>query len=225
MRLLLVEDEPKMARVVRRGLEQEHYSVDAVGCGVDALHAAVENPYDAIILDVMIPAPDGFEVCSTLRERSIWTPVLMLTARDGVDDRVRGLDAGADDYLIKPFAFDELLARVRALLRRGPIARPTKLQVGTLTLDPARHRVARDGVPIELTPKEYALLRYLMAHPDEVHSRTRLLDHVWDYNFEGSSNVVDVYMRYLRRKIDEPFGLNTLRTVRGAGYLLEGSES
>jgi len=221
MRVLLVEDEPKMARIVLRGLEQEHYAVDAVATGIDAIHSGTENSYDAIILDVTIPPPDGVQVCATLREREIWTPVLMLTARDGVEDRVRGLDAGADDYLVKPFAFGELLARLRALLRRGPVARPTKLQIGSLLLDPARHRVEHDGKEISLTPKEYALLQYFMRNAGEVLTRTRLLEHVWDYNFEGSSNVVDVYIRYLRRKIDEPFGTQTLRTVRGAGYMLE----
>jgi two-component system OmpR family response regulator len=225
MRILLVEDEPKMARIVRRGLEQEDYAVDSVGEGVEATFMATENPYDAIVLDVMIPGGDGFEVCARLRERKVWTPILMLTARDGVEDRVRGLDVGADDYLVKPFAFSELLARLRALLRRGITERPTQLTIGSLMLDPARHRVERDGTRIEVTPKEYALLEYCMRHPGEVLTRTRLLDHVWDYNYDGASNVVDVYVGYLRKKIDEPFGTRTLRTVRGVGYMLEVDEA
>jgi len=221
VRVLLVEDEPKMARIIRRGLERERYAVDSVANGTDAIHFATENPYDALILDVMIPAPDGVEVCANLRARDVWTPVLMLTARDGVGDRIRGLDAGADDYLVKPFAFGELLARLRALLRRGASPRPSTLRVGSLSLDPAQHRVTRNGETIELSPKEYSLLEYFMRHAGEVLSRSRLIEHVWDYNYDGISNVVDVYVGYLRNRIDRPFRSSMLKTVRGAGYLLE----
>jgi two-component system OmpR family response regulator len=168
----------------------------------------------------MLPDMDGYEVCRRLRDAGRWSPVLMLTARDAVPDRVAGLDAGADDYLTKPFSFAELLARLRALVRRGTPERPTAMQVGDLVLDPATRRVARDGTPIELTAREFALLEYLMRHPGEVLSRTRLIEHVWDFAFEGDSNVVDVYVRYLREKVDRPFGRDTIETVRGAGYRL-----
>ena len=220
MRILVVEDEPKMARLLKRGLEQDGYVVDVSFDGVDALHQATENEYDAVVLDVMLPELDGIEVCRGMRSRGRWAPVLMLTARESVGDRITGLDAGADDYLVKPFSFDELVARLRALLRRGAKERPTVLKVGRLTLNPATRRVERDGEPIALSPKEYALLDFFMRHPDEVLSRTRILEHVWDYNYDGGSNVVDVYVRYLRKKI----GPSTLRTVRGAGYVLSSGE-
>ena len=218
MRVLLVEDEIKMARAVRRGLEQEGYGVDVFGDGEEALFQATEQDYDAIVLDVMLPGRDGFELCRTLREQGRWAPVLMLTARDAVDDRIRGLDVGADDYLVKPFAFGELLARLRALIRRGPQERPTVLQVDDVTLDPAAHRVIRSEREVELSSREFALLEYLMRHPGEVVTRRRILEHVWDYNYDGLSNVVDVYVGYLRKKLERPFGRPFIRTIRGVGY-------
>lgn len=216
----MAEDEPKMAGILRRGLEEEGYAVDSVSDGVDAVWMASENPYDCIVLDVMLPSADGFEVCRTLRERQVWSPILMLTARDAVADRVRGLDAGADDYVVKPFSFEEFLARLRALIRRRPGERPTRLEVGDLTLDPVTKEVTRAGQPITLTQKEFALLEFLMEHAGEVVSRTRILEHVWDWNYEGLSNVVDVYVRYLRNKIDRPFDVPLIHTVRGSGYVL-----
>jgi len=220
VRVLVVEDEVKMAGLLKRGLEEEGYAVDMSGTGQDALWLASENPYDAVVLDVMLPDFDGFEVCRRLRAAGRWSPVLMLTARDAVPDRVSGLDAGADDYLTKPFSFAELLARLRALVRRGATERPPFLAVGDLTLDPATRRVTRTGIPVELTAKEFALLEYFMRHPGEVLSRTRLIEHVWDFAYEGDSNVVDVYVRYLREKVDRPFGSDSIETVRGAGYRL-----
>jgi two-component system OmpR family response regulator len=222
MRILLVEDEIKMARAIRRGLEQEGYAVDVVGDGEEALFRATESDYDGIVLDLMLPGMDGFAVCRTLRSRDRWAPVLVLTARDAVEDRIHGLDAGADDYLVKPFAFGELLARLRALVRRGPGARPAVLEVGDVSLDPAAHRVERAGQAVDLSAREFALLEYLMRNAGEVVTRTRILDHVWDYNYDGLSNVVDVYVGYLRRKLgtpsngSEPF----IRTVRGVGYVV-----
>ena len=220
MRVLVVEDEVKMAGLLKRGLEEEGYAVDMSGTGHDALWLASETPYDAVVLDIMLPDIDGFEVCRRLRAAGRWSPVLMLTARDAVPDRVSGLDAGADDYLTKPFSFAELLARLRALVRRGATERPPFLAVGDLTLDPATRRVSRAGTAVELTAKEFALLEYFMRHPGEVLSRTRLIDHVWDFAYEGDSNVVDVYVRYLREKVDRPFGSGSIETVRGAGYRL-----
>jgi two-component system OmpR family response regulator len=220
MRVLVVEDEPKMASLLERGLAEEGYAIDAVANAVDALWAATENSYDAIILDVMLPDLDGFEVCRRLRSEGCWAPVLMLTARDSVPDRVGGLDAGADDYLTKPFAFSELFARLRALVRRGAGKRPAVVRAGDLALDPATRRVCRGDVPIELTTKEFALLEYLMRRPGEVLTRSRLIEHVWDFGYEGDSNVVDVYVRYLRQKIDRPFGRDSIETLRGTGYRL-----
>jgi len=220
VRVLVVEDEIKMAALLRRGLEREGYAVDVAGDGPEALWATGEVAYDAVLLDAMIPEPDGYEVCRTLRARGKWMPVLLLTARDAVADRVRGLDAGADDYLTKPFAFAELFARLRALVRRGASVRPTVLATGDLRLDPARRRVARGGTEIDLSAKEFALLELLMRHTDEVLTRTTILEHVWDFAYAGTSNVVDVYVRYLREKIDRPFGRASLETVRGAGYRL-----
>jgi DNA-binding response OmpR family regulator len=220
MRVLVVEDEVKMAGLLKRGLEEEGYGVDVAPGGSEALWLGAENPYDAIVLDVMLPDVDGLEVCRQLREAGCWSPVLMLTARDAVPDRVAGLDAGADDYLAKPFSFVELLARLRALIRRGVPERPTALRVGDLFLDPAARRVTRDGTAIDLTRKEFALLEYFMRHPGDVLSRTQLIEHVWDFAFEGDSNVVDVYVRYLREKVDRPFGRDSLETIRGAGYRL-----
>jgi two-component system OmpR family response regulator len=221
MRVLVVEDEVKMAGLLKRALEEEGYAVDVAGRGEDALWFARENPYDAILLDVMLPDLDGFEVSRRLREAGRWSPVLMLTARDAVADRVAGLDAGADDYLTKPFSFAELLARLRALVRRGAAERPPVLRVGDLSLDPARRTVTRDGASIDLTAREFALLEYLMRHAGEVLSRSQLIEHVWDFAYDGDSNVVDVYIRYLRNKVDRPFGRDSIRTVRGAGYRLE----
>jgi two-component system OmpR family response regulator len=220
VRLLVVEDEPKMARLLERGLREEGHAIDVVPNGSEAIWLASENPYDAIVLDVMLPDIDGFEVCRRLRANELWAPVLMLTARDAVPDRVAGLDAGADDYLAKPFSFSELFARLRALERRGVPARPAILMVGDLQLDPASKRVSRDGSPIELTTKEFALLEFFMRHPGEVLSRTTILEHVWDFAFDGDSNVVDVYVRYLREKVDRPFGRSSIQTVRGSGYRL-----
>jgi two-component system OmpR family response regulator len=218
MRILLVEDEVKMARAVRRGLEQEGYAVDAVADGGDALRRALVEDYDAIVLDVMLSGLDGFAVCRELRAKGRWAPVLMLTARDGVDDRIRGLDAGADDYLIKPFSFGELLARLRALVRRGVAERPAVLETDDVVLDPATHTVARAGAKVELSAREFALLEFLMRHRGEVVSRTRILEHVWDVNYAGFSNVLDVYIGYLRKKLEVPFNRPFIRTVRGVGY-------
>ena len=218
--VLVVEDDLKMAAVLRRGLEHEGYAVDVAGTGEEALWAAGELAIDAVVLDVMIPGPDGIEVCRQLRRAGRWMPVLLLTARDSVADRVTGLDAGADDYLVKPFALEELFARLRALLRREPSERPTVLEVGDLRLDPASKVVTRGGVEVDLSAKELALLELFMRHPDEVLGRARILDHVWDFAYDGTSNVVEVYVRYLREKVDRPFGRSSLETVRGHGYRL-----
>ena len=220
MRALVVEDESKMAALLRRGLQEEGFAVDIAANGEDGSWLGTENDYDVILLDVMLPDVDGFEVCRRLRAADRRAPILMLTARDGVQDRVAGLDAGADDYLTKPFSFDELLARVRALLRRGPSERPPVLTVGDLVLDPATRRVSRGGKEIDLTPKEFGLLDLFLRHPGEALSRTRILEHVWDFAYDGDSNVVDVYVRYLREKVDRPFGRRSIETVRGVGYRL-----
>jgi two-component system OmpR family response regulator len=220
MRILVVEDELKMAGLLKRGLEEEGYAVDVAATGSDAIWAATENPYDAILLDLMLPDMNGFEVCRRLRAEGRWAPVLMLTARTAVADRVAGLDAGADDYLTKPFSFSELFARVRALVRRGSTERPAVLEVGDLALDPAARRVTRGDVAVELTAKEFALLEYFMRRPGEVLTRSRIIEHVWDFGYDGDSNVVDVYVRYLREKIDRPFRRNSIETVRGSGYRL-----
>src|SRR5436309_6611883 len=223
MRVLIVEDELKMAGLLRRGLVEEGHAADVAGTGEDAVWMAQAHQYEAIVLDVMLPGLTGFETCRRLRSLGIWAPVLMLTARDGVDDRVAGLDVGADDYLTKPFSFAELLARLRALARRGAVERPTELVVGDLRLDPASRRVWRGDVEIPLSPKEFALLEAFMRRPGQVLSRFQLLEHAWDFAYENRSNVVDVYVRYLREKIDRPFGRSSLATVRGVGYqLLEG---
>jgi two-component system OmpR family response regulator len=216
MRVLVVEDEAKMSRLLERGLREEGYAVDLATTGEEAVWLGRENPYDAIVLDVMLPDADGFEVCRHLRGQGTWSPVLMLTARDAVRDRVAGLDAGADDYLTKPFSFSELLARLRSLMRRGGGERPVVLRAGGLSMDPATRRVDRDGEAIDLTAKEFSLLEYFLRHPGEVLSRTRLIEHVWDFAYEGDSNVVDVYVGYLRRKV----GTDSIETVRGAGYRL-----
>jgi two-component system, OmpR family, response regulator len=224
VRVLVVEDHARMAAVISRGLREEGYAVDVAASGEDGTWLAAENEYDAIVLDVMLPGIDGFEACRRLRDAGRWAPVLMLTARDAVEDRIRGLDSGADDYLTKPFSFAELLARIRALLRRGAAERPPALQVGDLTLDPARRVVERRGVRVDLTAKEFALLEFFLRHPDEVLSRSRIIEHVWDFAFEGDSNIVDVYVRYLREKVDRPFGVASIETVRGAGYRLRAGD-
>jgi len=221
VRLLLVEDDAKLARAVARGLRHEGYAVDVAGDGDDALLRAAVWDYDAVVLDVMLPGRDGFEVCRALRERECWAPILMLTARGQVGDRIRGLDVGADDYLAKPFDFGELLARLRALVRRVPAQRPARLEVGDLVVDPSTHDVARAGVPVDLTAREFAVLEYLTAHAGQVVTRAELLDHVWDENFEGSTNIVDVYVGYLRRKLERPSRRALIRTVRGVGFKLE----
>jgi two-component system, OmpR family, response regulator len=218
MRILVVEDEVKMARLIRRGLREEGMSVDMTERGEDALWMAGSTDYDAIVLDVMLPGIDGFETCRRLREDAVWSPILLLTARDAVEDRVAGLDGGADDYLTKPFSLAELLARLRALARRGPVERPAVLEVGGLRLDPATHQVWRGETEIALSAKEFALLEAFMRRPGELLSRFQLLEHAWDYEYENRSNVVDVYVRYLREKVDRPFGANSIETVRGAGY-------
>jgi two-component system, OmpR family, response regulator len=222
MRVLVVEDDVKMASLLRRGLLEEGLAADVARTGDDALWMAEATEYDAIVLDVMLPGADGFDVCRRLRESGRWSPVLMLTARDAVEDRVAGLDAGADDYLTKPFSFAELLARLRALARRAPLERAAVLEAGDLRLDPATRRAWRGEVEIGLSAKEFALLETFMRRPGEVLSRYQLLDHCWDYGYENRSNVVDVYVRYLREKIDRPFGRKSLETVRGAGYRFRG---
>jgi two-component system, OmpR family, response regulator len=217
MRLLLAEDDTKLARALDRGLRREGYGVDVAHDGDAALLNARVYDYDVAVLDVMMPGLDGVEVCRTLREDERWLPVLLLTARDQVPDRIRGLDAGADDYLVKPFAFGELLARLRALVRRGPTPRPVALTVGRLRVDPAAHAVTLGGTLVELTAREFAVLEFLARRPGETVTRTQLIEHVWDENWFGSTNIVDVYVGYLRRKL----GRDLLSTVRGVGYRLE----
>jgi two-component system OmpR family response regulator len=226
VRVLIVEDEPKMAALIARALREEGHAADTAARGEDALWMAEAAPYDAIVLDVMLPGLDGIEVLRRLRAERLWTPVLLLTARDAIDDRVDGLDAGADDYLTKPFAFSELLARLRALARRGAVERPTTLQVGDHRLDPAAHRAWRGDTELVLSTREFALLELFMRRPGETLSRAALLDGVWDMAFERRSNIIDVYVRYLREKVDRPFGQESIETVRGIGYRLraEGSE-
>ena len=218
MRVLVVEDDVKMASLLRRGLREEGLLADVATRGEDALWMAGSTEYDAIVLDVMLPGIDGFETCRQLRAEGVWAPVLMLTARAGVDDRIAGLDRGADDYLTKPFSFGELLARLRALGRRGRIDQPVVLELGDLALDPATRRVQRSGRDIALSAKEFALLEAFMRRPGQVLDRYQLLERAWDYEYENRSNVVDVYVRYLREKIDRPFGVESIETVRGVGY-------
>jgi two-component system OmpR family response regulator len=220
MRVLLVEDEVKMAGLVRRGLVEEGLAVDVANSGEDALVRATATEYDAIVLDVMLPGISGFETCKRLRERGTWSPVLILTARDSVEDRIAGLDGGADDYLTKPFSLGELNARLRALFRRQPSERPAVLEVGDIRLDPAYRSATRNGTAIDLSAKEFALLETFMRSPGRVLSRFHLLEHAWDYSYEQRSNVVDVYIRYLREKLDRPFGVESIETVRGSGYRL-----
>jgi two-component system OmpR family response regulator len=221
VRVLIVEDQPKLAALLARGLREEGHAADVAGRGEDALWMAPAAQYDAIVLDIMLPGIDGLETCRELRRQQVWTPVLMLTARDAVGDRVTGLDAGADDYLTKPFSFDELLARLRALTRRVPAERPVTVEVGDLRLDPAAHRAWRGGTELDLSAKEFALLELLMRRPGNVLTRSQLLEGAWDMSYERRSNVVDVYIRYLREKIDRPFGSDTIETVRGVGYRLK----
>lgn len=220
MRVLVVEDEERLAEGLRRGLEAEGFAVDVALDGQQGLDLARFGPYDAIVLDIMLPKVNGFRVCSTLREEGVWAPILMLTAKDGEWDEVEALDSGADDYLTKPFSYAVLLARLRALLRRGTPERPAVLEVGDLRLDPAEHRVWRAQQEVTLTAREFSLLALLMRHPGEVLSKDRILDGVWDEDFEGDPNIVEVYVRHLRNKLDRPFGRETLQTVRGAGYRL-----
>jgi two-component system OmpR family response regulator len=220
MRVLVVEDEPRMAGLLRRALVEEGYAVDVADTGDSGYGYATAVGYDAIVLDVLLPGISGFEVCARLRRRAVWTPVVMLTARDAVPDRIRGLDGGADDYLTKPFSLAELLARIRALVRRGAVARPTVLCAGDLRLDPATRQVWRGEVDISVTAKEFALLEAFLRHPGAVLSRDVLLRHCWDFAYENGSNVVDVHIRSLRDKIDRPFQVTSVETVRGVGYRL-----
>jgi two-component system, OmpR family, response regulator len=220
MRVLVVEDEPRMARLIKRGLEEEGHAVDVAADGPDGLWMATEVPYTAIVLDLMLPGFDGIELCRKLRSAGIWVPVIMVTARDAVGDRVRGLDAGADDYLVKPFSLMELAARLRALARRDDRARPAVLEIGDLRLDPASKQAWRSGVELHLSPKEFALLELFLRHPGTVLTRTQIIESVWDFAYDGGSNVVDQYVAYLRRKADVPFGRHDIETVRGMGYRL-----
>jgi len=219
---LLVEDEQRLSATLTRGLKAEGFVVVAVGTGVEGLHEAVENSFDVVILDIMLPGHSGYEVLRRMRRQNVWTPVLMLTAKDGEYDETDALDLGADDYLTKPFSFRVLVARLRALVRRGAPERPVVLTAGSLSLDPARHTVQRGSVPIALTPREYGLLEFLMQNKDIVMTKAQILQGVWDTYYQGPDNVVEVYVGYLRRKIDVPFGTNTIETVRGAGYRLLG---
>jgi two-component system OmpR family response regulator len=220
MRVLVVEDEPKLARLLHNGLRGKGHVADIAQAGEQAVAWARARPYDAIVLDVMLPDLDGFEVCSRLRRAEVWTPVIMLTARDSVADRIRGLDVGADDYLVKPFSFAELVARLRALARRQPVPRPPVLEVGDLRLDPATREVWRGERTIDLSPTEYRLLEAFMRRPGLVLSRDQLLEHAWDNAYDARSNVVDVHVAHLREKVDRPHGRDSIRTIRGGGYML-----
>ena len=220
MRLLVIEDDSKMASLLQRGLTENGNAVDIAARGEDALWMAAAHEYDAVVLDVMLPELDGFATCDALRKAGVWSPILMLTARDSVEDRVAGLDAGADDYLTKPFSIAELRARIRALVRRGAGERPAVMEVGDLRLDPATRQVWRGAEEVRLSAKEYALLELFMRRPGEVVSRLDLLEHAWDIGYENRSNVITVYVRYLREKIDRPFGRHALETVQGVGYRL-----
>src|SRR5579863_1487002 len=221
MRILVVEDNHRLNRSLQMNLAHEGYSVDVAYDGQEGQDLAELTPYDVIILDILLPKKDGLEVCRDLRLRRVPTPILLLTARDSVDDRVQGLDCGADDYLVKPFAMRELLARLRALLRRQQPYKEGRLTIGDLVMDPITHTVEREGRPLDLTPKEFALLEYLMYHPNQVVTRDMIEQHIWNYDFECESNVIDVYIRRLRRKIDDPFAVKLLTTVRGVGYRLQ----
>ena len=221
MRVLLVEDNRRLSNSLKSSLTDDGYAVDVAYDGVEGQELAEMTPYDVIILDIMLPRRDGLEVCRELRNLRINTPILMLTARDAIEDRVKGLDSGADDYLVKPFAIDELHARLRALLRRESSDKTGLLTIADLVLDPAAHTISRNSVPIELTAKEFALLEYLMRNPNRLITRQMVENHVWSYDYEGASNVVDVYIRRLRRKIDEHYDLKLIETVRGAGYRMQ----
>jgi heavy metal response regulator len=225
MRVLVVEDERKIADFIRKGLSEHGYAVDVAYDGEEALDWPSVADFDIVILDIMLPVRDGIEVCRELRRRGIQTPVLMLTARDAIEDRVRGLDSGADDYLVKPFAFAELLARLRALARRERSALDARLQAGDLVLDTTTREVSRQGQLMTLTSKEYALLEYLMRHPNQVLTRTMIAEHVWNYDFDNATNVIDVHIRNLRRKIDDPFPTKLIQTVRGAGYRISNRQT
>ena len=220
MRILVVEDNRRLSSALKMSLVDAGYAVDTAFDGPEGEEYAASAPYDALVLDVMLPEKDGFQVCRALRQRRINTPILMLTARDAVEDRVRGLDSGADDYLVKPFALSELLARLRALLRRESSDKNGVLEVSDLRLNPATHYVERAGRPLDLTARQYALLEYFMRHPNQLLSREQIENHIWSYDFDATSNVVDVYVRRLRRQIDDPFDVKLLETVRGAGYRL-----
>jgi two-component system OmpR family response regulator len=220
MRVLIVEDNVRMASAIKRALQAEGLVADVAARGEDALWMAAATEFDAVVLDVMLPGIDGFETCRRLREDGVWVPIIMLTARDAVEDRIAGLDRGADDYLVKPFSLGELLARLRALARRGPVERPAVLEVGTLRMNPATQQVWRGDEEIHLSAKEFTLLETFMRRPGEVLSQFQLLEHAWDYEYENRSNVVEVYIRYLRQKVDRPFGVKSIETVRGAGYRL-----
>jgi two-component system OmpR family response regulator len=220
VRLLIVEDEVRLASALQRGLSAEGFTVDVAHTGPDGLHAAGENSYDALLLDIMLPGLSGYRIIEQLRAAENWVPILMLTAKDGEYDEADALDLGADDYLTKPFSFVVLLARLRALLRRGVTPRPASLEAGDLVLDPSAHTVTRDGQPVELTPREFSLLEFLMRRKGEAVSKADILHHVWDAHYDGDANVVEVYAGYLRRKIDTPFGRHSVQTVRGAGYRL-----
>jgi two-component system OmpR family response regulator len=220
MRVLVAEDDVRMAAALTRGLRGEGMAVDVASTGADALDQVTCTEYDVVVLDVMLPDGDGFETCRRMRADGQWVPVIMLTARAAVEDRVKGLDSGADDYLTKPFSLAELLARIRALVRRGPVERPTELAVGSLRLDPGSREVHRGDVRVDLSAREFALLETFMRRPGQVLSQSQLLEAAWDLGYEQKSNVVEVYVRYLRQKIDRPFGLTSLETVRGTGYRL-----
>jgi len=221
MRILVVEDEKKVASFIKKGLEEEHYAVDLAHDGVEGQYLAENNDYDLVVLDIMLPKKTGLEVLQSLRAADMDVPVLMLTAKDSVDDRVKGLDSGCDDYLTKPFAFDELLARIRALLRRGSKEKSAQLKVADMVIDLPTHKVTRDGQDIELTSKEYALLTYFVRNKGRILTRTNIAEHVWDYNFDSFTNVIDVYVNYLRNKIDKDFDKKLIHTVRGVGYTLK----
>ncbi len=223
MRLLVVEDELKLAAYVKRGLEADGHAVDVAGDGVEGLWLARNQPYDVIVLDIMLPKRNGFQVCADLRSESNWTPILMLTAKDGEYDIAEALDTGADDYLTKPFSFVVLTARIRALARRGAPERPTVLEVGDLVLDPAAHTAMRGNSEIRLTAREFSLLDFLMRHAEVTMSKADILNAVWDWGFDGDPNVVEVYIGYLRKKIDHPFGRSSIETVRGVGYRLRAN--
>jgi two-component system OmpR family response regulator len=222
MRVLLVEDEARLSATLSMGLKAEGFVVVCVGTGVEGLHEAIENTFDVVVLDIMLPGHSGYEVLRRMRARDVWTPVLMLTAKDGEYDETDAFDLGADDYLTKPFSFRVLVARLRALARRGAPERPVVMTAGSLSLDPARHTVQRGSSPISLTPREYGLLEFLMRKKDVVVTKAEILHNVWDAHHQGPDNVVEVYMGYLRRKIDIPFGTNTIETLRGVGYRLMG---